>query len=83
MTSIVTITSKNQVTLPAKLTRLLGLSTGIRLFVKLEDNSLKLEKVPSGFIDLQGIVQKTAKSKHLTVEQAKIKAMRVEATRLM
>ena len=83
MTSIVTVTSKNQITIPVKIVQKLGLSAGIRLLVRLENASLRMEKIPVGFKDLQGIVQKSAKLKHLTVEQARMKATQIEARRLM
>jgi AbrB family looped-hinge helix DNA binding protein len=46
-TYTVTITSKNQITLPAKLVRQMGLIKGSRLTLKKRDNSITVKPEPS------------------------------------
>lgn len=46
-TYTVTITSKNQITLPARLVRSMGLSKGEKLEVTSTNNSVKLTKTPT------------------------------------
>jgi bifunctional DNA-binding transcriptional regulator/antitoxin component of YhaV-PrlF toxin-antitoxin module len=83
MTSLITITSKNQVTLPIKFTRQLGLKPGMRLMVHLSDTGFHMEKVPRGLKDMQGIVQAKAKYPRLTVLQATKRARLNVAKRLL
>lgn len=83
MTALITITSKNQVTLPIKFTRQLGLKPGMRLMVHLSDSRLLMEKSPTSLRDVQGIVQSQAKYPQLTVAQAIKRANLIGAKRLL
>jgi len=69
MNAILTLTSKNQVTLPVELVRLWGLTKGSKFWTKLKDNTLVIEKVDT-WDDLQGILADTPMAKRHTVEEA-------------
>jgi len=82
MTYLVTLTSKNQVTLPAALARALKLIRGSQLTITLEQTGLRMQPIPHSPRDLQGIVQKYGQNKNLSVEDAIRLASRKEAQRL-
>ncbi len=56
----VTITSKNQITLPAKLVRSMGLSKGEKLEVTSTANSVELTKLPTFHEAMQPLWDKVA-----------------------
>jgi AbrB family looped-hinge helix DNA binding protein len=54
MQQIVSITSKNQITLPVKITRLLNINRGDRLVIKVESGRIIMEKAQQLLDDLAG-----------------------------
>jgi len=83
MTYLVTLTSKNQLTLPAALAKTLKLIRGSRLTITLEQTGLRIQPISHTLRDLQGIVQHKAHQKNLTVDQAMKRAEERDARRRM
>lgn len=83
MDTILTLSSKNQLTLPVSLVNFLGLSKGTKLWTKLVGNTITIEKVNRPWSDFQGILANNPISKKYTVEQVIEMAKRKEAKRLM
>ncbi len=83
MNTVVTLTSKNQLTLPVALVSLLGLNKGSKLWTRVEKESIVLEKIEDSWNDLQGILADTPMAKKHTVEQVIEIAKKREAKRLM
>jgi len=54
MQQIVRITSKNQITLPIKMTRLLDLNQGDRLIIKVKSGKITIEKAQQLLNNLAG-----------------------------
>lgn len=82
MNTVLTLTSKNQLTLPVSIVSLLGLSKGSKLWTKVEKKSILLEKVEDSWDDLQGTLRDTPKTKGKTVVQIIEMAKKAEAIRL-
>lgn len=82
MTSLITVTSKNQVTLPMAMVEKLGIRRGSKLFVRMDGDSLKLEKTGDSLSELQGfladstIAKKNSMSKIMKIA-AKKRALRI------
>jgi len=83
MNTVLTLTSKNQLTLPTSLVSLLGLEKGTKLWTRVEKKSIVLEKVEDSWNDFQGILADTPMAKKYTVEQVIEIAKKREAKRLM
>lgn len=81
MTAIVTLTSKNQMTLPVTFVKELGLKKGQKLWTRIENNKIVIDKVDS-WDDLQGIAADSPVAKKYTVKQAIKIAEKKEAMRL-
>lgn len=79
---MVTLTSKNQLTLPVKLVELLGLTQGSKLWIRVEKNALVLEKAGDSWDDLQGILANHPLNKKYTTLQIIELAKKKEAKRL-
>ena len=82
MTGLLTLSSKNQITLPANLARELNLKKGTKFWVKTEGKTIKLEKQEDTWDDLQGSLKDTSKTKGKTVLQIIELAKKEEAKRL-
>ncbi|MEK7550286.1 MAG: hypothetical protein AAB535_00670 [Patescibacteria group bacterium] len=81
MNAVVTVSSKNQITLPSSMVLLLSLSKGSKLWAKVKDNSVILEK-ESTWDDLQGVLADHPMSKKYTTLQIIELAKKLEANRL-
>lgn len=79
---MVTLTSKNQLTLPTRLVELLGLTQGSKLWTRIEKNKLVLEKAGDSWDDLQGILANHPLNKKYTTLQIIELAKKKEAKRL-
>lgn len=55
MTGLVTLTSKNQLTLPVDVVRYFGWKPGVRLWSEIKEDSLVMKKA-GGLRDVQGIL---------------------------
>ncbi len=82
MTGIVTLTSKNQLTLPVALVRLLGLVPGTRLWVREDEKKIVLEKM-GDFASLQGILANHPLSKKRPTAEIIKLARKRRAARIM
>ena len=82
MNTVVTLTSKNQLTLPVALVSLLGLNKGGKLWTRVEKETIVLEKIEDSWDDFQGILADTPIAKKYTVEQVIEIAKKREAKRL-
>lgn len=82
MTALVTITSKNQLTLPVSMVALLGLNSSRKLVAKVEGDRLVLKKPGPIFGQLQGLLANHPISKKYSVLKIIEIARRREAQRL-
>ena len=73
-----TVTSKGQVTLPAKLRKALGIQPGDRIELTLEGDEARLRRTTRSFEDLRGIVsiERSAESIDRWVEEARSRSDR-------
>ena len=83
MDTVLTLSSKNQLTLPVALVNLLGLSKGTKLWTKLVGNTITIEKVDTSWDSLQGTFKGTAFTNRHTVAEVIEYAKKKEAIRLM
>lgn len=81
MNQLLTLSSKNQLTLPASLARDLNLKKGTKFWIKTEGKTIKLEKEDS-WDDLQGVLADHPMSKKYTTLQIIEIAKKREAKRL-
>lgn len=65
MNGILTLSSKNQLTLPVSIVSLLDLNKGSKLWAKVKDNTVVLEKADDAWSDLQGILADHPMSKNI------------------
>jgi bifunctional DNA-binding transcriptional regulator/antitoxin component of YhaV-PrlF toxin-antitoxin module len=82
MVTVVSLTAKNQLTLPTSLTEFLGLEKGTKLWTKVVGKSLLLEKIDESWNNLQGILAETKAAKKYTPGQVIKIAEKKEAKRL-
>jgi len=78
MTSIATVTSKGQVTLPAAVRRALGIATGDRISFAVEGDHAVVRPAPD-FLALAGTVHVPDEVRDLSWEDIKAKAYRDSA----
>lgn len=81
MNTVITISSKNQITIPSAVMTFLNLNKGNKLWTKVEDNKIVLEKEPT-WDDLQGILANHPLSKKYTTLQIIELAKKKEGERL-
>lgn len=81
MDAVITISSKNQITLPVAIVNLLKLGKGAKLWTKVEDNKIVLEKMGS-WDDVQGIFADHPLTKKYTTLQIIEIARKREGKRL-
>lgn len=81
MSYVITLTAKNQLTLPVALVSLLGLDRGSKLWTKVENNSIVLEKSPT-WDELQGSIKDTYLTRGKTTLEIIELAKKLEAKRL-
>jgi len=82
MDTILTLTSKNQLTLPVSMVKFLGLAKGNKLWTKVRDNAIVLEKVDDSWDSLQGTLKDTYLTKGKSVLEIIETAQKLEAKRL-
>lgn len=83
MDTVLTLSSKNQLTLPVALVNFLGLTKGTKLWTKLAGNTITIEKIDTSWDDVQGILANNPMAKKYTVEQVIEIAKKREGKRLM
>lgn len=83
MTDLVTLSSKNQFTLPVNFVRHLGLKKGSKLWTRLENKSIVIEPVEDTWDDLKGFLADNPIAKKYTYDQVYKMAQKKEAKRLM
>lgn len=79
--TIATLTSKNQLTLPVGIVDDLLLSPGTRMWIKKEKNSIVLEKIGS-LREIQGILAESPLSKKYSSEETVLLARKAKVARL-
>ena len=82
MDSVLTLSSKNQLTLPVSLVSFLGLDKGTKLWTKLVNKTIVMEKVEDTWDDLQGLLANHPMSKKYTTLEVIEIAKKREAKRL-
>lgn len=82
MDGILTLSSKNQLTLPVSLVSFLGLDKGAKLWTKLVNRSIVIEKVEDSWDDVQGLLANHPMSKKYTTLEIIEIAKKREAKRL-
>lgn len=83
MDTVLTLSSKNQLTLPVTLVNFLGLTKGTKLWTKLIGNTITIEKVDTSWDSLQGTIAGNTFTRSHTVEEVIEYAKKKEALRLM
>lgn len=83
MDGIVTLSSKNQFTLPASIVSLLGLNKGSKLWTSVKDNTVVIKKVEDTWEDLHGFLADNPIAKKYSYDQVYRMAQKKEAKRLM
>lgn len=83
MNTLLTLTSKNQLTLPVSIVSLLGLSKGSKMWTKVKDNTIVLEKVEDSWKDLHGFLADNPIAKKYSYDRVYKMAQKKEAKRLM
>lgn len=83
MDTVLTLSSKNQLTLPVTLVNFLGLSKGTKLWTKLVGSTITIEKVDTSWDRLQGTIKGTKYTRSHSVEEVIEYAKKKEAKRLM
>ena len=82
MNTLLTLTSKNQLTLPVSIVSLLELSKGSKMWTKVKDNTIILEKAEDDWDSLQGLLANHPISKKYSTLQIIEIAKKKEAQRL-
>ncbi|MDZ7587423.1 MAG: hypothetical protein U0946_06735 [Patescibacteria group bacterium] len=82
MDGILTLSSKNQLTLPVSIVSFLGLDKGTKLWTKLVNKSIVIEKVEDSWDDLQGTLKDTVLTKGKSVLEIIELAKKLEGKRL-
>lgn len=82
MNTLLTLTSKNQLTLPVSIVTLLGLSKGNKMWTNVKDNTIILEKAEDDWDSLQGLLADHPISKKYSTLQIIEIAKKKEAQRL-
>lgn len=82
MNTLLTLTSKNQLTLPVSIVSLLGLSKGNKMWTKVKENTIILEKARDDWDSLQGMLANHPMSKKYTTLQVIEIARKKEGNRL-
>lgn len=83
MTTIVTLTSKRQITLPKVLLDLLGVGSSAKFIARSHDGQITLEPVRHSLAQLQGSLAQTKVGKTHSLEKVLEIAKRRESARLM
>lgn len=83
MDGILTLSSKNQLTLPASIVSFLGLDKGSKLWTKIIGKTIVIERVEDTWKDLHGFLADNPIAKKYTYDQVYKMAQETEAKRLM
>lgn len=82
MDGILTLSSKNQLTLPVSIVSFLGLDKGAKLWTKIVNNMIVIEKVNNSWDLLQGTLKDTSLTKGKSVLEIIEIARDIEGKRL-
>lgn len=82
MDAVLTLSSKNQLTLPVSLVSFLGLEKGAKLWTRLVNKSIVIEKVEDSWDQFQGLLANHPLSKKYTTLEIIEIAKKREAKRL-
>ncbi|HBC73139.1 MAG: hypothetical protein UX91_C0007G0054 [Candidatus Amesbacteria bacterium GW2011_GWB1_47_19] len=82
MTGLVTLSSKNQFTLPVGIVRELGLKKGSRLWTKVDGDTITIKKAGDTWDSLQGSLKDTSLTKGKSVLEIIELAGKIESKRL-
>ncbi|MEK7472523.1 MAG: hypothetical protein AAB625_00640 [Patescibacteria group bacterium] len=82
MDGILTLSSKNQLTLPVSMVSFLGLDKGAKLWTKIVNNMIVIEKVNDSWDDLHGFLADNPISKKYSTLEVIELAKKREAKRL-
>lgn len=82
MTTVLTLTAKNQLTLPEEMLNFLGIDRGNKLWTRIEEQAIVIEKVGDSWNDLQGTLKDTVLTKGKSVLEIIELAKKKEAKRL-
>ncbi|MDP1760561.1 MAG: hypothetical protein Q8L01_03940 [Candidatus Woesebacteria bacterium] len=82
MDGILTLSSKNQLTLPVSMVSFLGLDKGAKLWTKIVNNMIVMEKVNNSWDSLQGTLKDTTLTKGKSVLEIIEIARDIEGKRL-
>ncbi|MDP3917582.1 MAG: hypothetical protein Q8Q30_00185 [Candidatus Woesebacteria bacterium] len=82
MDGILTLSSKNQLTLPVSIVTFLGLDKGAKLWTKIVNNMIVIEKVNNSWDSFQGILADHPINKKYTTLQIIEMAKKKEGLRL-
>ncbi|MBU2051655.1 MAG: hypothetical protein U1C50_01880 [Patescibacteria group bacterium] len=82
MDTVLTLSSKNQLTLPVSLVSFLGLGKGAKLWTKLINKTIVIEKVEDSWDQFQGLLANHPMSKKYTTLEIIAIAKKREAKRL-
>jgi len=82
MDGILTLSSKNQLTLPVSMVEFLGLDKGVKLWTKIVNNMIVIEKIDNSWDSLQGSLKDTSLTKGKSVLEIIEIAGEIEGKRL-
>lgn len=82
MTTVLTLTAKNQLTLPEAMLQYLGIDRGNKLWTRIEEKKIVIEKVTDTWDDLQGSLKDTKLTKGKSVLEIIELAKKLEGKRL-
>jgi bifunctional DNA-binding transcriptional regulator/antitoxin component of YhaV-PrlF toxin-antitoxin module len=83
MLNIISVSSKNQVTIPSDIVKYLGIEKGAKLLTKIKNNTIVMEKVGDTWDDLQGIFMNNPKARRFNTEKLLKIARKKVSARLM
>ena len=83
MNTLITVSSKNQITIPMAMATALGLEKGSKVWTTMKDNAIVLEKAKDSWKDLHGFLANNPIAKKYTYDQVYKMAQKKEAKRLM
>ncbi|MEK7588036.1 MAG: hypothetical protein AAB457_04425 [Patescibacteria group bacterium] len=82
MDGVLTLSSKNQLTLPVSMVKLLGLAKGVKFWSRIVDKTIMIEKIEDSWDSLQGTVKDTPLTKGKSVLEVIEIARKIEGNRL-
>ncbi len=84
MTAILTVTGKNQITLPVEMLRQLDINKGDKLLLRVGmGKTLEIDKIRTGLRDVQGSLALTPIGKKFDLDEVIKRAEKKEAKRLI